>query len=539
MKAGPADEGTFQKERKEMARGASLAFLGRFGAIIEAASFPLFLWLYGSVTFGLFATLWAIVRMATAVTQMGMDIALQRFLPSYDSEDKVHRGLAVALAVTFGAGLLGAFLMVFLAPWIARFVDGEGGNTAQTVSIIRLYAWCLPLWTLVEVLTASVRARRRFGPEIRIRFFYEQLLRIVIAAGLALAGFTVYGLFIAHVASMAIATVLSVLLVMRFYELKRLVRAGFDPDIAKEMIFYALPMMPATLIQRFFSELPVVLLNILIPGNPGTIAAGYYTIARKISSVMQVIHNSFDYVIAPLAAFQSGHGARAAIADMYAYSTRLMIALGILLAAGVLGIRHALVGGFGPEARPAMTALLILVLGRLITFFFGQAPAIIRTLSSTWWTLANGLAGLAVMVGLLALLVGQYGAVGAAVAASVGLVVTRGLALVEVAYLNRMWPYSRAMVRPLFVSLLGAIALFGLGEVVRPMPVAVQIFLLVLVFAMCFLALLRYGLSSEDAVALGGVARFARRKWWGHPGAIKSVPSGENARQDSGGTDES
>ncbi len=514
MKAGQTEKGTFQSERKEMARGAGLAFLGRFGAIIEAASFPLFLWLYGSVTFGLFATLWAIVRMGTAVTQMGMDIALQRFLPSYDDEDKVHRGLAVALAVTFGAGLLGALLMIVLAPWIARFVDGANENIAQTISIIRLYAWCLPLWTLVEVLTASVRARRRFGPEIRIRFFYEQVLRIVIAAGLALAGFTVYGLFIAHVASMAIAAILSVILMMRFYEPGRLFSAGFDPAIAKEMVFYALPMMPATLIQRFFSELPVVLLNILIPGDPGTIAAGYYTIARKISSVMQIIHNSFDYVIAPLAAFQSGHGVRAAIADMYAYSTRLMIALGILLAAAVLGIRHALVGGFGPEARPAMAALLILVLGRLVTFFFGQAPAIIRTLSSTWWTLANGLAGLGAMLVLLALLVENYGAVGAAIAASAGLVLTRGLALVEVAVLDRMWPYSRAMIRPFFVSILGAMILLALGEGARSLPIVIQIIFLVIAFVMCFLALLRYGLSSEDAAALGGVARFARRKLW-------------------------
>ncbi|GER03518.1 hypothetical protein JCM17846_12000 [Iodidimonas nitroreducens] len=315
-----------------MTRGAGLALLGRMGALVEAAGFPIFLWLYGSVTFGLFATLYAIVRMASGVTQMGMDVALQRFIPSYDDEDVIHRTLAIALVITMGAGIIGALFLIIYAPLLAQMINGNGEDNQHIVTVIRLYAVTLPLWTSVEVLTASVRSRRKFGPEIRIRFFYEQILRILIAVGLAFAGFTIYGLFLAHILSLAIAALLSFFLVARFYDYKRLFMAGYDPKLAKAMLHFALPMMPATLIQRIFSEFPVLVLNIIIPGAAGASAAGFYSIARKLSSVMQVIHNSFDYVVAPLAAFQKGRGDRETLADMYAYSTRLMVAFGVILA---------------------------------------------------------------------------------------------------------------------------------------------------------------------------------------------------------------
>ncbi|GER08561.1 hypothetical protein JCM17843_28710 [Kordiimonadales bacterium JCM 17843] len=442
MKGEQGSLAAHQSARKEMTRGASLALLARLGALVEAAGFPIFLWLYGSVTFGLFATLYAFVRIASGVTQMGMDVALQRFVPSYDNEVDVLRALLVALVTTLSAGILGALTLIVFAPDIARLINGEGQDITHVVAIIRVYAWTLPLWTSVEVLTACVRARRKFGPEIRIRFFYEQVLRILFAVILAVAGMTAYGLFLAHIVSMAIAAILSMALVSRYFDLKKLPTIGFDPKLAGTMLHYALPMMPATLIQRFFSELPVVLLNVIIPGAAGATAAGLYSIARKLSSVMQVIHNSFDYVIAPLTAFQKGRGGRDAIADMYAYSTRLMIAFGLVLAGGMIGARHALLDLLGPEAKPAAVALVILVLGRLSTFFFGQAPAMVRILASTYWTLANGILGLLAMGALLYFLVDDYGPAGAAIAASAGLIISRGLPLFEVAVLSRLWPYS-------------------------------------------------------------------------------------------------
>lgn len=502
---------TDRHDRRELMRGAGMALLGRLGALIEAASFPLFLWLYGPVTFGLFATLWALVRIASGVTQMGMDVALPRFVPLYENDpDQQLRCVSIALLVSMAVGIAGGIALAALAPVIAPFIGGAD-SSADTILAIRTYAPVLPLWTLVEVLTAAIRSRRRFGPEIRIRFFYEQVLRVVFAVLLAVLGVSFLGLFIAQLLSAAISGLLAFNLLGKNFAINRLFKVKADWRLTREMLHYALPMMPSTLIQRFISELPVVILNIIIIGPAGAVAAGYYSIARKISSVMQIIHNSFDYVIAPLAAFRKGTEDMAHIADMYGYTARLMVAWGAILAAALIALSAPILAAIGPWSAQAANALVILVIGRYITFFFGQAPAIIRTLGSTWWTLANGVLGLLTMILLLVALVEDHGATGAAIAASAGLIVIRGLAIWEVKWVSGMNPYTREMWRPAIISLILGMVLVAAGELDQAISPVFHFPVLALVIVLSLLFLLRYGFSAEDAKALGRLGRFARK----------------------------
>jgi len=508
----PHSGDTARGDRRSLAKGAGLAVLGRLGALVEAASFPLFLWLYGPVAFGAYATIWAVTRIATGVTVMGMDVAIQRFAPALAGEDAVHRALSVALATAGTASLVGAGAMAVFAPELAQLAEWGGTAPAAGPLAVRLFALALPLWTAMELLTAAVRARRKFGPEIRIRAFYEPAARIVFAVALAGAGVTTHGLFAAHLLSMALACALSVDLARRFYTLRRCLRPGRDPGQARRLLAYAAPMMPANLIIRLFSELPIIALNALTAGAAGTASAGYYAIARKIASLLQLVYNAFDYVLTPLAAHREGQADRAAVADMYAFSARLMIALGLVLAGFLIAGRHLFVGVLGPESAPAGAALAVLAAGRLVTFFFGQAAATVRTLGSTLWSLMNGGLGLVVMLALLPVLIRAFGAPGAAGAAAAGLIVARGLPCLEVGLFYRLWPYSAALRRPALVGAAGAGGLLLMGELSADWPIAGQIAVIGMALVLAMLSLLRYGLSSADAAAFGKLGRRLRRE---------------------------
>jgi hypothetical protein len=51
--------------RDEVARGAFLAGLSRAGAVIEAVAQPLYIWLFGLATYGVYVVLWAVINLAT------------------------------------------------------------------------------------------------------------------------------------------------------------------------------------------------------------------------------------------------------------------------------------------------------------------------------------------------------------------------------------------------------------------------------------------------------------------------------------------
>src|SRR3546814_4043999 len=76
--------------------------------------------------------------------------------------------------------------------------DVCSSDLAVLVTAIRLFAWTLPLWAFIEVSTAALRARRAFGPEIRVRVVWEQIFRLIFAALLWAAGAGTLGLLIAR-----------------------------------------------------------------------------------------------------------------------------------------------------------------------------------------------------------------------------------------------------------------------------------------------------------------------------------------------------
>ncbi len=502
---------TRQADRRALLGGAGLAFLGRLGALVEAASLPVFLALYGPVLFGLYATLWAAARLLSAGTQMGMVLALQRFVPALEEDEAaVHRVVGIAFLTVLVAGVLAALAAMLLAPAIAARLDREGVLGADAVAIVRIYAWVLPGWSLVEVLTASVRARRRFGPEIRVRIFYEQAARLVLATAFAFAGLHRYGLFVAHLASVLFAAGLAWRLAMRFYDRRRLWRSGGDPELARRVLGYALPLVPSELIVRAFSELPVVLLSQLLPGAQGAAAAGFYAIARKIASVLQLVYNAFDYVLSPLAAWRHGRADMTAVADMYRFSARLMLVIGAIVATALASASDLLVALLGREAGAVGPTLVVLLAGRYASFFFGQAQAVVRTTMRSWLVLLNGLAGLAVMLTGILLLAPSHGAAGAAVGAAAGLFVMHALAAGELAVRFRLLPFSRELARPLLVAWGACLLLPAVARAVRGLPAAVQLAALVATLVLSFALIVRYGLHEEDAQAFGGLGRRLR-----------------------------
>ncbi|HXV73532.1 MAG TPA: hypothetical protein VD713_02255, partial [Sphingomonadales bacterium] len=244
-----------------VAKSAGLAFIGQSGAAVEALSLLVFTWLYATAVVGLFFTLYAALKILGAVTEGAMTTAQQRYTPAAKNPAEEARIVKAALLVSVTGSLgIGALVFAF-APAIARFLEGGPLSEAELVTMVRLYVFALPFFTLVEVLTASVRAQQAFGPEIRVRVFYEQALRLGLGAGLFFVGVEVYGLALAHALSTFGAFVLSLSLVRRYYDAGEVLRARLNPAFLKDFLSFSALMMPANVIKKFFLVGPVIIVN--------------------------------------------------------------------------------------------------------------------------------------------------------------------------------------------------------------------------------------------------------------------------------------
>jgi len=500
--AAPQDAVT----RGEVARGAGLAGLARSGALIEALAQPLYIWMFGLAGYGIYVVLWAAVNLATNLVDLSMTSGLQRIVPTRANEALAHGAVRLALIVTVVPAMLVALLVSLNAETVAGLFSAAPADAARLPAAIALFVWALPLWTFVEVATSAARARRAFGPEIRLRIFWEQLARLGFAFLFFTAGFGAVGLMAAHLASLALTALLCLPLLARFYDLRRLLRAPAPAPLARELIGSGLALLPASLSRRMLIDGPPLLINLMLPGAAAAVAAGLFEIGRKLSTVPHIVRQSFQYVLAPLSSAQA-HADRAAVAPLYHFASRVSTALVVPLAGLIVFAGPDILSVYRREAAAALPLLAILTAARAAEAVVGPAGTIVEMTGHRALPLLNSLIALLLWLGLAWWLTPVHGALGMAIAVAAAVVAAAWAAAVELRISDGLSPLGRKLFQALAVALAGVAAMALVAWAAGgPLRFALN---LAIWAATSWLAL-RYGLTREDRLALGGLSHRLR-----------------------------
>ncbi|MFN3945014.1 MAG: lipopolysaccharide biosynthesis protein [Allosphingosinicella sp.] len=492
--------------RGEVAKGAGLAGLARLGAAIELLAQPLYIWLFGLATYGIYVVLWAAVNLVTNLIDLSMNFALQRIVPTAGDEARAHGAVKAALLVTVGPAMLIALLVSLNAGAVAGIFSAAPEDEARLGTAVALFVWALPLWTFVEVATSAARARRAFGPEIRLRIFWEQVARILFALGFFALGLGSLGLMLAHLASLALTAALCVPLLARFYYLRLLVTAPVGGAPLRDLIGTGAALVPANLSRRMLIDAPPVVLNLLLPGAQGAAAAGLFEIARKLSTLPNIVRQSFQYVLAPLASAQA-HADRAQIGAIYSFSSRISTALVVPLAGLLAFAGRDVLSVYRPEAMAALPLLYVLVAARAVEAAAAPASTIVEMTGHRGLPLLNSLIGAAVWALLALWLVPGMGTLGMAIAVAVATVAMPWAAAIELKASDGLSPFDRPVLKCLLIALPG-VGLMGLTEYLTGGPLRFAV--VHLIWGATTWLTLRHGLPREDREALGAFARKLR-----------------------------
>lgn len=494
---------------RQVAKGAGTALLARAGGVIEIVSQPLYVWLFGLPTYGLYMVLWSAVNLIENVADMGMTSALQRVVPQ--AKDDAERAAALRQAMLLGLipCIAVALIASLGAPWIAEIVNVAAKDRAELATGITIFAWALPFWAYVEIATSALRARKAFGPEIRLRVMWEQIMRMIGACILAALGAGTLGLLIAHLCSLAVTCIFSTRLLARYYRLDLVLRGTALPPMRAKTFYAGISVLPSNIVNRLFSDAPPLILNLIIPGAAGASAAGLFAIARKIASGVQLIRQAFSYVMAPLASEAVRHDIRH-VAEIYGFATRLTIVVATPVVCTIAGGGRALLGFFGPGAQAAYVALALLTFTRLIEAVAGQAATIQSVISRYHHPLVGSAIGLAVALLLGALLLPQGGMDGMAIAVSAGIAVSVVTPMIQLWHHQRIHPFAPPFARAASVAAAVGVTIFIASELLWPLHHTVRTGIGAVLLIAGIWVSGRFGLSHDDKLALGKTARKLR-----------------------------
>jgi O-antigen/teichoic acid export membrane protein len=487
---------------KEVAKGAGLAALSRLGALIEVVAQPAYTWMFGLSGYGIYVVLWAAINILANILDLAMGQALQRVVPAEDDRLRQHAAVKFALVTGTGLGVLAASVMSLSADWLAGFLATAPEDVAQMPRAIALFAWSLPLWIFVEIATAAARAKRAFGPEIRLRIFWEQVARLLFAAGFFFAGFDLLGLLLGHMLSLGVTAIMSAQLLGRYYDMRLLIRAPMTATVRAAVLKGGAAMLPPAIARRAYNDLPPILLNLMVPGAAGAAASGLYGIARKIASIPLIVRQSFLYVLSPLASAQASVD-RGALLPMYRFSTHMSLLLAVPLTGFMILIAPDMLTAFAPGTAAALPVLIILLAARAGEAVIGPATPIVEMVGHRALPLLNSIIGLALWLLLAIVLVPTYGAFGMAISVSVAVVATAWAAVVELQISDRLSPFGAGFFRALAAGSAIIIFLWVAGEALMPFGARVRALSLFALFWPCLWLGLRYGLDESDKAALG------------------------------------
>ena len=495
---------------RHVARGLGTTVLARLGAVVEIVTQPLYVLMFGLAGFGLYAVLWATINLIENIFDLGMTSAMQRTVPQSATDAEAAAALRTALLFGVGPCLVVAALIAIFAADLAPWLNVAEKDRALVTPAIQIFVWALPLRACVEIATSALRARMVFGAEIRLRIVWEQVMRVVFAVLFFAVGFGLEGLFIAHLCSLAVTAILSVRLLRRHYSFGDLLRGGRGSEVERNTFWAGLSVLPSNIITRLFGDAPALILNLMLPGASGAAAAGLFTIARKLSSVVQLVRIAFAYVMAPLAA-SAERGGREQVADIYAYATRLISAIALPMAAVLAAGSSSLLSLFGAQAHVAQGAVIILFIARAIEAVVGISLPVLQVVAAFRHQLTASLLGVLVAVGAGWLFVDHVDALtGVTLAMSIGLVVMAGIPMLQLAIGEGLHPFDHQFPMVALRGLAITIVAGALALLVSRLPDPVALPLIIAIAVGAIWLSVRFGLPYADRASLGKTGRRLR-----------------------------
>ena len=140
---------------RHVAKGVGTTLLSRLGGVVEIVSQPLYVFLFGLASYGMYTALWAAVNLAENILDLGMTSAMQRTVPKANDKHEATSALRISLLLGVLPGAVVALIVSLMAPQIAPIFNVAAADQDKLVPAIRLFAWALPLWAFVEVATRS------------------------------------------------------------------------------------------------------------------------------------------------------------------------------------------------------------------------------------------------------------------------------------------------------------------------------------------------------------------------------------------------
>jgi O-antigen/teichoic acid export membrane protein len=477
-------------------RGSSMLLGGQlFATLVNLAAQIVIVRVLSKEGYGAFAYALAVLAVGEAVADFGLRRGVSRFLPIYEERGEHGRAMgtlvfATAAVVSLGAAV--ALVVVGLRHAIAGSIS-ESEDAARLVAILILLA---PVHALQTVADAAFAAFGRPRAILLRGYVYTPVMRLALAATLVLADRGTTFLATGYVVTGLIGIIIYVRFLMAATRERGLTRRAQTQGLVvpvRELLRFTTPLLTNDLAAALLGATAAILLGVLAGAEDVALLRAVLPVSLTLTYVLA----AFGTLFTPLAARMYARADSAGLDRLYWQTAAWTAVLSFPLFAISFAFAEPLVVLlFGASYADSANVLAVLVTGHFVTAALGPNGVLLGVHAETRYIVTTNVVAVVVNLVLSFALIPVLGALGAAIAGSVTLVLLNVLRQVGLARRTPVRAFARDYVA-LFTLLLGLTAALFVSNVL----LAPSLELALVLVAGASLALIAYAHRRLD---LGG-----------------------------------
>ena len=499
---------TSQKDVEDLAGGALVNLVGKIGRLGKGTFIWVVTFLFGTHILGLYEQAWAIIGALQRVATFGLHRGVVKLVVEAgvkEDEAQVHRFLTVALVSVLISSAAITAVTLLAIDWIARFYGSQELGRALAIMV-----WAMPLLSLAAVFIAATRALRIMRIDVYVNSIAGPMILLVAGSAAGFLQWGLPGLAVAQVLMAIGACGLAAYFFQRYYSPRRCLSSLRERLPWAPMLLFSLPNMVNDLLTSIVARLDILMLPAFVEPT----SVGIYAIARRVSSVLLKLPESFDPIFSSVVSSLAFREEHEQLGDRFGSIARWTLIISLPLLAGMLFVGGQLLLFFDVDSAASIHALIVLSTGMALFGLLAPGESLLIMAGKPYSNLIIKMAWLGLAFALHYWLIPHYGILGAALATAISMNAINAIRMARVFSAYKAHPFSLSLLKPLGAAAV-AFAVVGAGRV----TVGMVSFWFDAGSLVCFLViygvvLRALGLKREDRMLLELMGRRIREWRW-------------------------
>ena len=362
--------------------------------------------------------------------------------------------------------------------------------------ILRIVILSLPCIALTKIFLSALTGFKLVKYAILVDEFVRPTIRalfifLAIVFGLGLNGF-VWAWVITSIIAVILSGYFLIKEMGKFEEGKSSIRT-------KSLFDFSLPMWIGRLLTVNNKKIGLILVGIFLANDQ----IGIYGAGERIVPLILIPFMAFNAIYAPIISNLYATNNISEIEATYKVGCRWVIMLTLPVFVLIFIFSKEIVLICGQDYADSEKVLLVLLVAEMVNISTGSTSNIIAMTGKTIYNLINSVVTLVLNIVLCLIMIREYGAIGAAYALGISVVVVNLLQLAEIYYLYKIHPFSLQHYKPVFSCALSLIIVLLMKTTLKFIPQYLEVSIIIVVFSISYIIfIVLLGLSNEDRMIL-------------------------------------